>query len=193
MANAVKFGLSNAHYALMGEDGTYETPKPILGSVSLSLSPEGDSASFAADNNSKYYVSYANSGYSGSLEIAFAEDEFLQDTLNYIVDKNGMLLEASDTVAANFALMFEVSSNVKPQRFVLYNCQLSRPETEANTTSDSVEPDTITLDFTAASADFKYGDETRPFVRGSLTKTTATETAYGKFFDNVMVPTALTA
>lgn len=189
MANTVKFGLSNAHYALMKEDGTYDVPKEIKGSVSLSLSPEGDSADFAADNNAKYYSTYANSGYSGSFEIAYAEDEFLKETLNYLVDTNGLLLEAADTQAANFALMFEVSSNVKPQRFVLYNCQLSRPETEANTTSDSVEPDTVTLDFTAASANFTYGDETRPFVKGSLTKTEENTATYNKFFESVMIPT----
>lgn len=193
MANPVKFGLSNAHYALRKSDGTYDTVKEIKGSVSLSLTPEGDSSDFAADNNAKYYSTFANSGYSGTLEIAFAEDEFLKDTLNYIVDKNGMLLEAADVQAADFALMFEVSSNLKPQRFVLYNCTLSRPETEANTTSDTVDPDTVSLDFVASSANFTYNDELRPFVKGSLTKSDETATAYGKFFEAVPTPEALTA
>lgn len=193
MANPIKFGLSNTHYALIKDDGTYETPKPVKGSVSLNLTPEGDSSSFAADNDANYYFANGNAGYSGTLEIAFAEDDFLADTLGRIKDSNGMLLEAADAQAAPFALLYEISSNVLPQRYVLYSCTLNRPEQEANTTSDTVDPDTVSLDFRAISKEFTYGTEKKPFVLGSLTKSTTTETAYAAFFDEVLAPTKASA
>ena len=189
----VRFGLTNVHYALLNEnEGTYGTPVRIPGGVKMTTTAEGDSSTFNADNG-PFYVTSANSGYTGQLEIASADDQLLVDLLGYEVDKNGMVVEFSDAIAKPFALMFEVSSNVKPQRFVFYSVTLSRPSTEANTMSDSVEPDTLTLDFTAIAQEFSYGTEKRPSVKGHITKTTETATAYGKFFDAVMPPEALSA
>jgi phi13 family phage major tail protein len=78
----VKYGLTNVHYAVLGNDGEYETPVRIYGGVSLTISPEGDSSTFHADNQ-PYFVQTVNSGYTGTLEIAYAEDQFLQDVLGY--------------------------------------------------------------------------------------------------------------
>ena len=44
MANKVKYGLKNVHYAVITENNgetTYDTPKPIPGAVNLTLSPRG--------------------------------------------------------------------------------------------------------------------------------------------------------
>ena len=77
-SNKVKFGLKNVHYALLTDgDGTitYETPVPIPGAVSMSLAPQGETNTFYADNIA-YYVSTANTGYQGDLEIAVIPDSF---------------------------------------------------------------------------------------------------------------------
>ena len=67
--NKVKFGISNAYYALLtlGNDGTatYGAPKKFPGSVNLSLSPQGDITPFYEDNI-VYYESGAHAGYSGT-------------------------------------------------------------------------------------------------------------------------------
>ena len=189
----VRFGLSNVHYAPLDEEtGEYSTPKRILGAVQMTTTAEGDSSTFNADNG-PFYVTSANSGYTGQLQIAAADDQLLIDLLGYEKDKNGMVVEPSDAIVKPFALMFEISSNVKPQRFVFYSVTLSRPSTEANTMSDTVEPDTLTLDFTAIAKEFEYGSESRPFVKGHLTKDADTATAYAKFFEAVLPPTAIEA
>lgn len=188
----VKYGLTNVHYAVLGNDGEYETPVRIYGGVSLTISPEGDSSTFHADNQ-PYFVQTVNSGYTGTLEIAYAEDQFLQDVLGYEKDQNGMLVEFTDATPATFALMFEVSSNVKPQRTVMYACTLSRPQSDANTTSGTIEPDTVSLDFTAIAVELEYGDTTRPAVKGTLTLTDTSKTAYNSFFTAVPTPTAISA
>lgn len=102
MANKVQFGLSNVHYATRNVDeGTYATPVPVKGAVSLSLDVEGDSSKFYADN-SAYFATNKNDGYTGTLEIAYAEQKMLTDLLNF-KDDGGLLLEFSDSQPAPFA------------------------------------------------------------------------------------------
>lgn len=191
-AKVVRFGLTNLHYAPLDEEtDKYSTPVRVRGAVNMTTTAEGSSSTFNADNGA-YYVTNANNGYSGSIEIAATDDQMLIDLFGFEKDANGMIVEFSDAVAKPCALLFEVSSNLKPQRFVLYNVTFSRPSQNANTTGgDSTDPDTITLEFTAVSKDFEYGAETRPSVKGHLTKTTDTATDYGNFFNAVMEPSKL--
>ena len=73
MANKIKYGLRSVYYAVAttGTGGalTYATPVAIPGAVNLSLSAEGDTTPFYADDV-VYWQGTANNGYSGSLEIA---------------------------------------------------------------------------------------------------------------------------
>lgn len=196
----VKFGLQNVHYALYNEsEGTYGTPKEMPGGVSLSLSPEGDSNTFYADNTA-FFQQFTNSGYSGSLEIAFADDEVMCDLLGLKKDANSMVIEMTDAVAPSFALMYEVATNTKDQRFVMYNCVLSRPETEANTKSESIDPDTQTFNFNATGREMEVtiGDDTvKKYVcRGSLMDSDTNEAAhaaYLTFMDAVPLPGTIAA
>lgn len=82
--NKVKYNIKNAHYALQKEsdDGTitFDTPKPIQGSVSVSFDANGDIKPFYADGI-QYYVSASNNGYEGDAEFALIPDSFRQDVL----------------------------------------------------------------------------------------------------------------
>lgn len=182
MANKVKFGLSNVHYAKMtiGEDGaiTYATPVPIPGAVNLSLEPQGEESPFYADNI-KYFNDYANNGYSGDLEMAKIPDSFLKDILGQTIDTNGAVIENAEDKAAHFALMFEVDGDESKKRVVYYNCTASRPSAEASTTSETKEPNTDTLTITASARD------TDKQVRASLEPSEQNMAVFNKFYEAV--------
>lgn len=188
-ANKVQFGLSNAYYAKLDPaKGTYEIPVAIKGSVSLSLDVEGDSSKFYADNVA-YWATNKNDGYSGTLEVAYVEQKMTQDLLGF-VDDAGLNLEFSDSQPSPFALLFEIDGNVNKQRFVLYNCTLSRPKTDAKTTESSVEPNTQSLDITAIGVDLKFNNVTRNVIKGVMEGTEANKAKFDKFFEGVLLPTA---
>lgn len=192
--NRVLFGLSNVHYALWDENTSqYGAVKVMKGAVSLTLNREGDSSTFYAENI-PWASFYSDSGYTGDLELATTEQDALVDLLGWELDSNGALLYLSGVASPTFALSFEVSSNVKPVRYVFYNCTLSRPEFEANTTNDSTDPDTRTLNFTAINREFEYGTgNTISLPASQLEDDKSDETkhaAYVDFFKKVYLPTA---
>ena len=193
MANQVRFGLKNVHYSLYTEgtgsaDGTYATPKALVGAVQMTTTPEGDSYTFFADDIA-FYVTETNNGYTGTVQVAAVNDEFLKDALGYAVDDTSTLTyEATDVITPSLALMYEIDGNVEKQRGVLYNVTFSRIEGENNTKSDSTEPDTVTLNFTAIGRNFTVGSETKNIVKAHAANTTAQEDAFEAFFTKVLVP-----
>lgn len=183
-ANKVRFNLKNCHYAKLtvGEDGTptYATPEKIPGAVSISLSAEGERTPFYADGV-KYYVSSANNGYSGDLEMALIPDAFRKDILGETEDTvDKVMIENSAAEPSQFALLFQFDGDKKGIRHVLYNCTASRPSIEGATTSDSKEPNTETLSLEAS-----------PLENGNVKARTGAETpeeTYEGWFDKVWLP-----
>lgn len=184
LPNKVKFGLSHVHYALLNTDEsgaiTFGTPKPIPGAVNLSLTPQGDTNTFYADNVA-YYVSVGNSGYQGDLEIALLPDSFAQDVLKEQLDSTDkVMVESSAVEAAPFALLFEFSGDQHAVRHVLYNCTAARPNITGATTTNTKEPQTASLSITAA-----------PLADGRVkAKTTADtpEAVYAGWYQSVWKP-----
>jgi len=154
MANKVKFGLKNVHYAVITEtDGgiTYGTPKSIPGAVNLTLDAAGESVQFYADD-SVYYEENTNDGYTGSLEMALIPDDFRVDVLGDKLDANGALIENKDAKAKHFALLFEFDGDAKKTRHVLYYVLASRPSVSGSTRTNTKEPQTETMNITARPA-----------------------------------------
>ena len=180
-ANKVKFGLKNCHYALATLDSetnevTFGTPIRIPGAVNLSLDPEGDTEPFYADDM-VYYVTTANNGYSGDLEVAMIPDSFRKDILKETEDENGVLVEDSMVETANFALLFEFTGDQKRIRHCLYYCSAARPNIEGKTSEDSKEVQTETLEITAS-----------PLPDGRVkvkTGANATDAVYNAWYDSV--------
>ena len=79
MANKINYGIKNVYYAVAtigsNNTATYSTPVALPGAVSLTLDQEGDNNIFYADNIA-YFSTYANDGYTGSLELALIPDDF---------------------------------------------------------------------------------------------------------------------
>ena len=183
--NKVKYGLKNAHYALLtiAEDGTvtYGKPIPIPGSVSLTMDAQGDTSTFYADNMA-YFVTAANDGYSGTFEVALIPDQFRQDVLHETMDEAAqVLVENINNQTSPFALLFEFDGDVNAIRHVLYNCSASRPSIESETKEDTIEPGTETLSITA-------DPRSDGLVKARTGDTTDADT-YANWYKTVYIPT----
>ena len=182
--NKVKYGLKNAHYALLtiAEDGTvtYGKPIPSPGSVSLTMDAQGDTSTFYADNMA-YFVTAANDGYSGTFEVALIPDQFRQDVLHETMDEAAqVLVENINNQTSPFALLFEFDGDKKAIRHVLYNCTCTRPSVSGGTTNNTKEPSTETMNLTAS-----------PLPNGNTKARTTVDTPaaqYAGWYDAVWQP-----
>lgn len=152
--NKVKYGLSNVHYALIKEtsdgDVSFEKPVRIPGAVSISMAAQGDQEEFYAEN-AAYYISYANGGYQGDLEIAVIPDQFRQDVLGEELDAtDDVLVETAAAEGNAFALLYQFSGDAHNTLRVLYNCKAGRPEEASSTTGKTKTPKTEKLSITAS-------------------------------------------
>ena len=174
--NKIRYGIKGCYYAVatIAADGTatYDTPVALPGAVSLSLSPEGDTTPFYADNI-VYFTSVANNGYSGDLELAKIPDSFLTDCLGYFADTNSVLVEDAGATPAHFALIFQFEGDAHAKRSVLYNCVASRPEVSGQTKAESIEPQTETINITATTIYVSALD--KDIVKASCTPTESTQ------------------
>lgn len=188
MANKVKFGLSNAYFAVYDESAkTYGTPVALPGAVNLSLDQEGETNKFRADNTD-YYVSISNNGYSGDLELALIPDAFRTDVLGEVIDAgNGLQYEKANAMPKAFALLFQFEGDAESTRHVLYYCKASRPTIASQTTEETIEPVTETISITATAVGMTVGGVANtPVVKA---KCGTTDSAYATFFSAVKVPT----
>lgn len=181
-SNKIKYGLRNIYYAVATEGAggalTYGTPVRIPGAVNLSISPEGESEPFYADDII-YYQSQSNNGYTGSLEVALLPDSFYTDVLGETTDNSDVVSEYANAVTKEFALLFEFQGDVNATRHCLYRCTASRPEIASATKEAGITPQTETLDITVM-----------PRINDQLTKRKclATSAAYANWFTQVYEP-----
>lgn len=184
MANKVKYGLKNVHYAIATDDGsgtlTYATPVAWQGAVSLSMDAQGETSNFYADNI-VYFASNANSGYQGDFECALIPDSFRVSVLGEELDETGgFYVERSAIPTVEFALLFQFEGDESATRHCLYRCTASRTSVSGSTVEESIEPQTETITLTAM-----------PRINDELVKSRcpATAAAYNNWFTQVQEPT----
>lgn len=190
MANKVKFGLKNTHYAIVTEEYSEETGvwtssygpvKAWPGSVNMSLSAEGGDEPFYADDIT-YFMTSSNLGYSGDFESALVPDDVHEDVFGEVRDENQLLVESSTQTKKYIALLFEVNGDSKANRYCFYRCMLTRPNVEGSTKTDTTEPKTESVSINALPR--IDADHIVKCVADSKTTTQV----YNDFFKSVPVP-----
>ena len=190
--NKVRFGLKNVYYALLTEaadsstNNSFGTPKAVPGAVSMTMDSNGTDGTFYADNVA-YYKTFANNGYTGSLEMARITDEMLEDVWGMTVE-NGILTEKNNVQPKPFALMFQISGDKNEELYVLYRVvPTTKPSMGSETVAEQVEPGTQTFDFEAlplvTGPSYQEG---KVFGRTVESTSTAIRTAW---FTNVQIAT----
>lgn len=186
MSDKLQFGLEKVHVAFRNSDtGVYEAPIHVPGAVKLSLNAEGDSTPFYADNVA-YYTLISNNGYSGDLEMALVPKEVLVKMLGWEIDDNGMVVELTNGIQKEFALLYEVEGNEKNKRYAFFSCKAARPTEEHGTNTATKAPNTQTLTLTALPT--TVGNVKA--VKGVLELDESNEAVYNAFFSEVTVPNA---
>jgi len=186
--NKVQFNLKKVHYAVLTEGATnaWATPVAVPGAVSLTLNANGSDNDFYADGVT-YYKSFANNGYSGSVEMARITDTMLKDIWGITegtTDK--VLYEKSGIEPHPFALLFQIDGDADEEYFCFYRCVAGRPGIAAKTNTDSKEPQTQSFDVSALPLVTGAATQTG-LIKARTTNTTPTATKSG-WFTSVVVP-----
>lgn len=191
--NKIKYGLKNVYYAVAtiasDNSATYSSPVSLPGGVNLSLAPQGDTNKFYADNIA-YYVSVANNGYEGDLEVARLSDAFKKDILNYKLDNKNVLVEDANAEPVHFALLFQFEGDQKATRHIMYNCVATRADSAGSTKSESIEPQTESITINASSIYVSTLGTGMDIVKAE-SATSTDSTTYNSWFTSVYIPASL--
>ena len=150
--NKVKYGIKNVHVVpIMAEEAgeiTYGSPVAWKGAKSLTLDPEGDTNTYYADNTA-YFTTNSNNGYSGSIEMTYLEDSIKKLIFNNIETEEGNLAEDANVLPNNVGLMFQFEGDKSATKHMFYKVVFARPSVEGETKEESIDPNTTTMDITA--------------------------------------------
>ncbi len=187
--NKLRFGASNVHYALYDEDTkAFGAWKPLAGTINITFDSQGEPTIHYADNCA-YATTTPNASDTGSIELFDMTEEAKADLLAYENDTTSTLTyELSSAQHPTFALGYQVNGDGNNMRAVRYATTLSRPSTAASTTTDSTDPDTLTLDLTCIGFDIEVDGETKNILQAYCLNAGTQEAAYNKFFDQVLLP-----
>lgn len=194
MASRVNFGLKNVYYSTFtykaGTGYTYDVPKPIPGAVELSLENNSSESPFYADNT-VYYNTYSAGTYTGTLTIAKLPDSFATEILGEKpINELGLLVEDNDNHHREFCLLFQIENDVNSDKFCLFRCSASRPGLSGATTTETVEPQTVELSFTAIA---REGDEKIKIRTTDLSPEGVHKAWFDRVLDGSIVNTSVSA
>lgn len=182
--NKIKFGIRNVHVAKQTYSNgvySYATPVAFPGAVSLTLDAQGEATEFFADDI-VYYRSQNNSGYSGTMEVAYVPDWFRKEILQEESDLHNVLVEKADKAEdVRFALLFEFEGDKKAIRHVVYNMAASRPSTSSSTKEKTIAPVTESLPIVA--------DPREDYLVKARTADDTDNSTYNQWYSAVYVPT----
>lgn len=151
--NKVHYDLDDVYVApltITGDAVSFGSPERLYGAISMDLGAEGETTKLRADGMD-YYVSIANNGYAGDLNLAMVPDWFKAKYLGHTISEvDKVLVEDAGIEPKPFAMLFRFLGDVHARRHVLYNCMASRPNIKGENKDNSREPDTEALSLTAS-------------------------------------------
>ena len=181
----VIYGLKNVHYAIFdATTGTYGSWKEIPGAVSMSADADTTQNDFYADDTI-YAVISAASKETGTVEFAAITDEMYTDLFGYSNGDGGLTYQETEPVTTTVALGYEVSGNEGKMRGVRYNVTFTAPSQSSNTQTDSTNPDTVSINYTAVGRDFTVGGVSKNVLKAHCKEGS---TAYEGFWSSVVTP-----
>lgn len=145
-------GLDSLYYATITEDEngqeTYGTPKVLAKAIKADLSVElAEAILYADDAVAESIKSFKNGKL--SLGVDDIGIEKAQDLTGSTVDKNGVLVSATEDIGKYVAVGFRaMKSNGKYRYFWLYKVQFGTPATNLQTKGDSISFQTPTIEGT---------------------------------------------
>lgn len=141
--NKIRFGVSNARYALKTAEG-YGEWKRIPGAVQIQLEPQEDQTDFYADNI-VYFTTVGSASDQVTIELADLPDQAKIDLLGY--KKIGDNLALPVNYQPNeFALGFQVEGNETALRINVFGGKLRRSSETHSTKNDTTEPETMSFE-----------------------------------------------
>ena len=180
--NKVVFGLSKVYFGTYSVTTTGSvtlgTPMHVPGAVNLSLEADTEETVFWADNV-KYYVTNADNGFTGDLEMAYFPDNFKTSFMNYRTQSDGGLAQVKGMKNKDVYMMFEADGDSEQRRAILYNIALGPISREYSTEEGNQEPKTATMPITVT------GDNTTGVTRVVYGSTAS---GYSTLFTNPPVP-----
>lgn len=183
----LQFGISNAYYAIRKPNGTYEAPVRMEGAQNLTISNSGSDSNVVYADNMNFWSKSTKAGRSGDLQLTKFPESFYTDVLGQEKDSaTGMLYESPNDTAKEFALLFQLETDLGGKRVVWYRCTATTPTYTAATVTESITEASESSTITAAAATFGTGEN-------AVTKTQGVcetgDAAYNTFFNAVVVPT----
>lgn len=180
------YGLKNVHYAVYDTDTSkYGEWKRIPGAVSLSSDADTTQNDFYADD--VVYATLSASGKeTGTIEFAAITDEMYTDLFGYTYDSaTGLYMQGTEPTNVTVALGYETSSNEDKVRGVRYNVTFTPPSQSSNTMTDSTNPDTVSVNYTAVGRDFNINGTTKNILKAHVKEN---GDSYASFFTSVITP-----
>lgn len=152
MANKVLFGISNLHVGTytVGAGGTVTlgTPYHQNGAVSMSPTEANEKTDFYADDI-LYYSSFTGGTFEGDIEVAMFDDDFKTQFLGYVTLTNGGIAVKKNAIKPKVYIAFEVKGDTEERRVIFYNCEFGAINRSYSTITETKEPQTETIAFTA--------------------------------------------
>jgi len=182
MANKVRFGVSNARYALKTSDGFGEW-KRIPGAVQIQLEPQESNNDFYADNEN-YFTSPGAASDQVTIELADLPDSAKIDLLGY-KQINGNLALPVNYKPSEFVLGFQVEGDETTLRVNVFGGKLTRSSETHSTKEDTTEPETQSYEGTFKGDKFVVNSEEEAYLYYS---TTSDKDDYSTWWDEVKTP-----